>query len=217
MLLERSAGFNYMIRESTESRNGMKVLGIYGSPRKGGNSDILLDEALKGANSAGAEISSIRSSDLTISGCLECGGCDETGVCVVEDEMQPVYQQLVDADVIFLASPIFFYGIPAQTKALIDRCQALWSKRLLEQTAEERKTFHSGKGYLLAVGATKGSNLFEGVQLTAKYFFDALDMSYEGGVCVRSVEGQGDIAKHPEYSETGFRSGGFCCNRRKEK
>jgi multimeric flavodoxin WrbA len=87
----------------------MKVLGIYGSPRKGGNSDILLEEALNGARSAGAEVSSIRCSDLHISGCLECGGCDETGTCVMEDDMGPVYQQLVDAEVIFLASPILMY------------------------------------------------------------------------------------------------------------
>ncbi|MBI5249743.1 MAG: flavodoxin family protein [Desulfomonile tiedjei] len=182
----------------------MKVLGIYGSPRKGGNTDILLDEALKGASSAGAEVSSIRNCELSISGCLECGGCDDTGVCVVEDDMQSVYQQLLDADVIFLASPIFFYGITSQAKALIDRCQALWCRRSLEKTAEERKTLQGGRGYLLAVGATKGSNLFEGVQLVAKYFFDALDMSYEGGVFVRSVEGKGDMAKHPDSLKQAF-------------
>jgi multimeric flavodoxin WrbA len=182
----------------------MKVLGIYGSPRKGGNSDLLLDEALKGATSAGAEVSSIRSSDLSISGCVECGGCDETGTCVLQDDMDHVYEQLVDADVIFLASPIFFYGIPAQAKALVDRCQALWSRRALEKDPHERGTFHGGRGYLLAVGATKGANLFEGVQLTAKYFFDALDMSYEGGVFVRSAEGKGDIAKYPEYLKQAY-------------
>jgi multimeric flavodoxin WrbA len=182
----------------------MKVLGIYGSPRKGGNSDMLLDEALKGAQSVGAEVSSLHCGDLSISGCLECGGCDESGVCVVEDDMQPVYDRLVEADVIMLASPIFFYSVPAQTKALIDRCQALWSKRLLKKAPEEPRTLRGGRGYLLAVGATKGSNLFEGVQLVAKYFFDALDMSYEGGIFFRSVEGKGDMANHPEYLKQAF-------------
>lgn len=165
---------------------------------------MLLEEALKGAETAGAEVSSIRSCELTISGCQECGGCDETGLCVVEDDMQAVYQQLIDADVIFLASPIFFYGITSQAKALIDRCQALWCRRLLEKKTEERKTFRGGRGFLLAVGATKGSNLFEGVRLVAKYFFDALDMSYEDGVLIRSVEGKGDLAKHPDYLKQAF-------------
>ncbi len=170
----------------------------------GGNSDMLLDQALKGAESVGAEVSSLHCGDLSISGCLECGGCDESGVCVVEDDMQPVYDRLVEADVIILASPIFFYSVPAQTKALIDRCQALWSKRLLKKKPEERRTLQGGRGYLLAVGATKGSNLFEGAQLVAKYFFDALDMSYEGGMFVRSVEGKGDMANHPDYLKQAF-------------
>lgn len=122
----------------------------------------------------------------------------------MEDDMGPVYQQLVDANVIFLASPIFFYGVPSQAKALIDRCQALWSRRALKKSPQERGTFHGGRGYLLAVGATKGANLFEGVKLTAKYFFDALDMSYEGGVFVRSAEGKGDITKYPEYLKQAY-------------
>ena len=66
----------------------MKALGIYGSPRKKGNTDQLLDSALEGANASGAEILRVYVRDLNISGCLECGGCDETGVCVVKDDME---------------------------------------------------------------------------------------------------------------------------------
>ncbi len=186
----------------------MKVLGIYGSPRKGGNSDILLDEALKGAQSAGAEISVIRCGELNFAGCVECGGCDGTGECVVDDDMRQVYPKLLEADVIFIASPIFFYGLTSQAKALIDRSQAMWSRRMLEKTTPaERQAYTSGKGYLIAVGATKGSNLFEGAQLTAKYFFDALDMTYEGGVFVRSVEKKADILKHPDALKEAYELG----------
>jgi len=96
--------------------------------------------------------------------------------------MQKVYPLLDWAEVIFLASPIFFYGVTAQAKALIDRSQAHWSRRLLEKTPEERQLRNRGRGYLITVGATRGKNLFEGAILTAKYFFDALDMSYEGGI-----------------------------------
>jgi multimeric flavodoxin WrbA len=176
----------------------MKVLGIYGSPRKGGNSDILLDKVLEGARSAGAEVSSIYARKLKISGCLECGGCDKTGKCVVKDEMQTVYPMLEDADIVFLATPIFFYGMTSQVKALIDRCQAIWSKRMLEKTPEERRKYDGGVGYLIAVGATRGKNLFEGVQLTARYLFDALDMSYEGGIFFRRIDKKGAITEHPE-------------------
>ena len=106
----------------------MKVLGIYGSPRKGGNTDVLLDEALRGAGITGAEVSPVRCCDLKISGCAECGGCDQTGVCVIDDDMQEVYPKLLEANVVILASPIFFYGISSQAKALIDRCQAMWCR-----------------------------------------------------------------------------------------
>ena len=176
----------------------MKVLGIYGSPRKGGNTDHLLDTALEAAQSAGADISKVYARRLKMSGCLECGGCDKTGKCVVDDDMQSVYPLFEASNVIFLASPIFFYGVSAQVKALIDRSQACWSKRMLEKTPEQRKTFDSGKGYLIAAGATRGENLFEGTILTAKYFYDALDMTYEGGIFFRRLEHKTAVQENPE-------------------
>jgi len=185
----------------------IKVLGIYGSPRKGGNSDQLLDKALEGARDAGAETKAVYARDLKMCGCLECGGCDKTGKCVVEDDMQSVYPLLEEADIIFLASPIFFYGLTAQAKALIDRSQALWSKRMLKKTPEERKSYDSGRGYLIAVGATRGKNLFEGSQLTALYFFDALDMNYDGGIFFRSLEKKTAVKKTPETLQEAYNMG----------
>ena len=185
----------------------MKVLGIYGSPRKGGNSDQLLDQALKGAESAGAETSAVYARRLKMSGCLECGGCDETGACVVKDDMQSVYPLVEEAGIVFLASPIFFYGLTAQVKALVDRSQALWSKRRLTKSPEDLGSFDSGRGYLIAVGATRGKNLFEGVQLEAKYFFDALDMSYEGGIFFRRLEKKNAVQENPETLQEAFNLG----------
>ena len=182
----------------------MKVLGIYGSPRKRGNTDILLNKALEGARSAGAEVDSVYARDLDISGCLECGGCDKTGKCVVKDDMQTIYPLLQAADVILLTSPIFFYGMSSQVKALIDRSQAMWAKRMLEKTRDERKNYDSGKGYLIAVGATRGKNLFDGVELVAKYFFDALDMSYEGGIFFRRIDAKAAIMDHPDALKAAF-------------
>ena len=185
----------------------MKVLGIYGSPRPGGNSDLLLDKVLEGAGSSGAEIQRIYVREMKISGCQECGGCDKTGECVIPDEMQQIYPKLLDSEILFLSSPIFFYGLPSQAKALVDRSQAMWSKRALEKSPEQRKRYDHGRGYLIAVGATKGKNLFDGVQLTAKYFFDALDKSYEGGLFFRAIEGKGSIREHPAALEEGYALG----------
>ncbi len=185
----------------------VKVLGIYGSPRKGGNTDLLLDKALEGSRAAGAEVNSIYVRKLKLDGCLECGSCDETGECVIQDDMQTVYPLLEEAKIIFLASPNFFYSVTAQAKLLIDRSQAMWSKRLLEKTLEQRRTYDGGKGYLICIGATKGKNLFVGVELTVKYFFDALDMSYEGGLLIDRVEAKGEILKHPGAMEQAFNLG----------
>ena len=185
----------------------VKVLGIYGSPRKGGNTDLLLDRILEGAQAAGAEVDSIYARKLKISGCIECGSCDDTGECAVHDDMDTVYPMLQEADVIFLASPNFFYNVTAQVKLLIDRSQAMWSKRLLEKTPEQRRSYDSGKGYLICIGATKGKNLFVGVELTVKYFFDALDMTYEGGLLIDRVEEKGAILNHPDAMDRGFELG----------
>ncbi|MBN1106459.1 MAG: flavodoxin family protein [Deltaproteobacteria bacterium] len=185
----------------------MKVLGIYGSPRKGGNSDQLLDSALEGAKSAGAEVLRVYARDLSMSGCIECGGCDQTGECVLEDDMQNVYPLIEEADVIFLSSPIFFYSVTAQVKALIDRGQALWAKKALEKSPEEKGIPSGRRGYLIAVGATRGKNLFEGAQLTARYFYDALDMTYHGGIFFRRLEKKTAAQDNPETLQEAFNLG----------
>ena len=171
----------------------MKVLGIYGSPRKGGNSDYILDRALEGAASAGADIERIYVRDMIFSGCIECGGCDATGECVVQDDMQKFYDLLLDSRIIFVASPVFFYGMSAQVKAFIDRCQALWNRQRNSTTAEERRRHDGGTGFLMMTGAASGLYLFTNSEFTAKYFFDALDKSYGGGAFFKA-EHMGDMA-----------------------
>jgi multimeric flavodoxin WrbA len=177
----------------------MIVLGIYGSPRQGGNSDELLDAALAGAAEEGAEVDRIYARKLkNLSGCLECGGCDDTGECVVPDDMEEVYPRLDAAGAVILSAPVFFYNMPAQVKALVDRAQARWSRRMLEKSKEERKSYDRGRGWLIAVGATRGENLFTGMELTAKYFYDALDMSYQGALTARGLEGKGEAGEREE-------------------
>ena len=176
----------------------MKVLGLFGSPRRGGNTEILLEEALKGAEREGAEIERLYLSALTITPCTECHGCDDTGACVILDEMQKIYPKLLEADIIILASPIFFYGVTAWAKALIDRSQALWAKRYLVKDPSMGKEGKRKKGFFISVGATKGQRVFEGAILTAKYFFDALNAEYAGELVFRGVDGKAEISKHPE-------------------
>lgn len=172
----------------------MKVLGIMGSPRIRGNADLLLEEALKGAKSQGAEVEKIVVDKLEIAPCKEYLGCFKNGNCVIRDDMDEIYPKLLEADVVIIASPMFFYGVSSQVKALIDRCQALWArKHVLKQSLPEGDR----KGAFIAVGATKGERLFEGSILTVKYFFDAINVKYADELLVRGVDTRGEIKQHP--------------------
>ena len=183
----------------------LKVVGIYGSPRKGGNTDLLLDSALIGCQEQGDEVKRVYVRDLHIGGCTGCDGCAKTGICVIKDDMHTIYALFNDADVVILSSPIFFYGVTSQLKALIDRSQAMWWKtRGGKGNKRTKKNTTNGKGYLIAVGATKGKNLFECAKLTARYFFDALGMSFEGGCFFPGIESIGAIKEHPEALQQAY-------------
>lgn len=104
-----------------------KVLILSGSPRKGGNSDILCDEFLRGAQEAGHDVEKIRVAEKKIAPCSGCYYCmAHGGECVHRDDMAPLLQKMIDADVLVLASPVYFYSIDAQLKAVIDRTVARW-------------------------------------------------------------------------------------------
>lgn len=103
------------------------ILILSGSPRKGGNSDLLCDEFMRGAQEAGHHVEKIRVSKKKIAPCSACYYCRQSGgVCAHKDDMAEVLQKMIDADVIVLASPVYFYSIDAQLKAVIDRTVARW-------------------------------------------------------------------------------------------
>jgi multimeric flavodoxin WrbA len=184
----------------------LKVLGIMGSPRYGGNTDMMLDSALKGAKEGGAEVVKIRLCDLRFAPCLECHGCDDTGECVQADEMLLIYPKLIDADRLFLASPIFFMGISAQTKAMIDRCQSIWVRRYrLGQTIGKGR--ESRKGFFMSVGGSKNPKKFSGAVKTVRAFFATLDFTYENELLIAGVDEKGAIARHPTALEEAMELG----------
>ena len=190
----------------------VKVLGLSGSPRRGGNTDILLEEMLKGAEERGAQIVRIIISELKFSPCLECHGCNERGECVLDDDMEKVYPKLLEADCIILASPIFFYGVTAWTKALIDRVQPLWVRKYQLKLPPEDPG-RKRNGFFISVGATKGARLFDGAMLTVQYFFEALGVDFAGQLLFKGVEAKGDIRNHPTALREAFEAGKALVNR----
>lgn len=126
------------------------------------------------------------------------------GRCVVQDDMDKVYEALGECDRIVLASPIYFYGVTGQTKLVIDRAQALWSERI---RAGKSKSVLSRKGFFISVGATRGKRLFDGAVLTVRYFFDAIGAQYCGELLYTGFDEKGAIRRHPTAFQECFEAG----------
>ncbi|MCG8618354.1 MAG: flavodoxin family protein, partial [Desulfobacterales bacterium] len=108
----------------------MFVLGIQGSPRKNGNCEYLLSAFLKECETRGARTETIRPHNLDIGPCKELIVCEKKGFCPIRDQMEELgYEKIRQADVVVLASPVFFYGVTAQVKVFIDRCQMFWGRK----------------------------------------------------------------------------------------
>lgn len=105
-----------------------KVLILSSSPRKNGNSDILCDEFARGAVESGHMVEKIRVAERNIGYCKACYACRGTGICAIKDDMAEIMQKMIDCDVMVLASPVYFYSIDAQLKAVIDRSVARWTE-----------------------------------------------------------------------------------------
>jgi multimeric flavodoxin WrbA len=183
------------------------ILAIYGSPRRKGNTTVLLDRAVQGAVEAGAEVEKIVLRDLKMSPCLEIYGCKETGRCVIQDDFQKIHDQLLSCQGLILASPIFFYALSAHTKILMDRCQSLWVKKYWIDKVPYGQWEPKRKGLVISVGATKGKKLFDGALLTVKYFFDVLDMELWKALLYRGLDFEGDVLKHPEHLQEAHEAG----------
>ncbi len=179
----------------------MNVLIFNGSPRKKGNTEILLNAVTHGIRKNGGREEIIRLADLAISPCSACGGCDKTGKCIIQDDMIPLYEKIDQAERIVIASPIYFYGVTAQTKIFIDRTQAMWSRKLLSASSKQRDEKPKRKGFFVSVAATRGEKVFVGASLTLRYCFDAIGISFAEELLVKGVDKRGEMAEKTDEIE----------------
>jgi multimeric flavodoxin WrbA len=174
----------------------MKILAFNGSPRAGGNTERLLDAALGPLREARHEVIHYTLNDLAIRPCQDCGGCVETGMCVIDDDMTGIVEAIRRSDRIVLASPIFFHGVSAQAKAMIDRCQGLWcEKYLLKRPIPPGLA--GRKGLLLLVGGMKKEDAARCAEATAKAFFRTVSVPEHETLAFAGVDAKGDIEHHP--------------------
>ena len=178
------------------SNTSSTVLALCGSPRLGGNTEILADACLEGVQESGLPGEKIRLDELCISPCRECGGCQLTGRCVVQDDMQKLYLRLQQAKGVILASPIFFGSLAAQTKIVIDRTQCFWAAKYLLHTPvfpPEAKI----PGIFLCVGGMNRYRFFQNAQQIVKVWFAILNIHYVSELFCPGIDRKGEILEHP--------------------
>ncbi|MFQ6126656.1 MAG: flavodoxin family protein [Candidatus Heimdallarchaeota archaeon] len=186
----------------------MKILGVLGSPRSGGNSDILLDEALRGARDDGAEVEKIVLDRLQIHGCRDCKSCNETGRCVQEDDMQLVLEKILQSQGIIHSCPIYFYSMTAQMKAYLDRWCALY---------DEKWKFHSHylprmRGKNMAVIVVCGDSDIKMAELAIVPFQRLVQaetniLKWGGSLAVPSVDVKGEVQQNKKALEKAYQLG----------
>ena len=185
----------------------IKIVAVYGSPRRKGNTATLLKKAVEGARDCGAEVEEIVLRDLKMSPCLEIYGCKNAGECRLKDDFQTARDQILDARGLMLASPVFFYTVSAHTKILMDRFQSLWVKKYWIDATDKKPPSSERQALFIAAGATRGKKLFDGILLSLKYFFDVIDMKLWKTLLYRGLDFEGDVLKFPEYLNEAYEAG----------
>ncbi len=183
------------------------VLGISTSPRAEGNTDLLLKESLRGAESVGAETEYLTLRGLRINPCVECNHCHTTGLCRIQDDFQHVFERVLAADRIVFASPVFFMAVTAQAKLLIDRCQCLWSRKYVLKEPMFGLGERDRRALVISVGGSRSRKMFECIGLTMKYYFDALETAYFANLFVNQVDERGAVLEHPSAMREAFHLG----------
>ena len=185
----------------------IKIVAVYGSPRRKGNTAVLLKKAVEGARESGAQVEEIVLRDLKMSPCLEIFGCTKSGECKLKDDFQKARDQILASHGLILATPVFFYTVSAHTKILMDRFQSLWVKKYWIDKTPRNHPKVMRKALLISAGATKGKKLFDGILLSMRYFFDTIDMELWKPLLYRGLDFKGDVLKFPEYLEEAYEAG----------
>ncbi len=185
----------------------VSILAISTSPRRGGNTERLLDEAVKGAQSVGARVEKLVLRDFKVGPCLEIYACEKNGECAIKDDYELFYRKFLAVDRIIFAAPVYFFGMPAQAKALIDRCQCFWVRKYLLKKRIPPRGDIRRKGYFLSTGGYDKPSTFDGPRKVMKFLYMTIDMEFAGEVCEHGVDAKGDIDDHPDALKAAFELG----------
>jgi multimeric flavodoxin WrbA len=181
----------------------MKILAIAASPRRHGNSETLLDYALQGARSAGADTEKVILPSLEIKPCHGSDTCLKRARCFILDDMKVLLDKIDKADAVLISSPVYFGSITAQLKAAIDRCQPLWVKKYILK----KKTDRHKKGVFFSVGSYNNKKFFRNSKEIVDIFFRVLDISCFDAIYFSNLEAKDDARKNKILLDKAFRCG----------
>jgi multimeric flavodoxin WrbA len=171
-----------------------KIVALLGSPRKWGNTELLLEEFLKAfKDNKQYAVKKLAVNDLAIRPCTNCGYCMRKGVCVLKDDMTEVYSELKTADCLIIASPIYFTNISGQLKVLIDRCQIFWARMsvLKKPVTTKRRRY----GVFLSVCGFPRTTMFRCAVTLINILFKILNVEFYGKITVPGVDSKGAVLK----------------------
>ena len=203
--MNRSGGIGFMKEDADWKTKRYKIAVIYGSPRIGGNTAVLMDHLLKGIrentryNKDMVIIDSIILKDKNISPCRECCNCSKTGECIILDDMQEIYRILIDADFIAVASPVFFTTVSAYLKAMIDRCQRFWVLKYEHNKKIIKKT---RGGIFISASGSGSAAIFNCPSKVIRSFFDVLFIDYLKDFTFNNLDKKGDILNNKKALST---------------
>jgi len=184
------------------------VLGISGSPHRHGNTETLLDRFLEGAEAAGASVEKVVLKDLDYTPCRGCNACHKDGNCIVKDAAPPLFDRMMAADCVAVASPIYSMGITAQLKGFIDRGQYLWARRFVTRTlafSPEHLARH--KGVFISTAGQNQDRVFDGAYPSLTALFHDAGFEYYDNIVANNMDEYKGIKNHPTALDEAFRKG----------
>jgi multimeric flavodoxin WrbA len=172
----------------------VKMLAVMGSPRKGGNTDILVSRIAQGARAGGAEVEIVRLGECSVQECNGCHACWRTGVCSKNDDMRRLYPRIIEAEVIVFGTPVYWYGPTALMKAFIDRF-------VYFNCPENRPGVRGKKAVVALVLEEDNQATWQPVLDFFNKSLTYLEMTLAETVVVPGVGGRGEITGRPDRLE----------------
>ncbi|MFA5220810.1 MAG: flavodoxin family protein [Methanoregula sp.] len=184
------------------------VIGLLGSPVSEGNTAQLLDMALKGASDAGCTVEKISVNSLDFQGCMEMMFCRDHETCIIDDDMQQMYQNFREMDGIIIATPVMTMGIPGRLKSFMDRFQVFFmAKYVRNKPFFNKKRQMERKGLFICISGMDIPEVFVGAKMTVRAFFDIIDCQYHDELLISDMDSIREIKTQPDLLDAAYKKG----------